>query len=67
MWHRVKHAFKLPVKLRMKLMESFSAEILITTNFYSEPPSNTKRWIAEERDFIAMYGSFESGSKINLW
>lgn len=70
MWHSAKHAFKSPSELKKSLMDSFPAEVPSTTNFqvgYLEPPNNSKRWLVEERDFVAMYETSEPGSKITLW
>lgn len=62
--------FKSPEDLKLELMKSFSSEVPSTSSFqvgYLEPPSNTKRWLVEDRDLEVMYGFFQSGAKINLW
>ena len=70
MWHSIKHRFKSPEEIKLGLIESFPSEVPSTSTFqvgYLEPPSNTKRWLVEDRDLVAMYEYFESGAKINLW
>ena len=53
-------------------MDHFPNELAATTctNFklgYFEPPSNTKRWLVEQRDLQEMYKSFSNGARITLW
>ena len=46
----------------MGLIQSFPSEVPSTSTFqvgYLEPPSNTKRWLVEDRDLVAR-------AKINL-
>ncbi len=52
----------------MQIHESFPDDVPSTFDFqvgYLE--GNTKRWIVEKRDLIAMYSTFPSPSKITLW
>ena len=70
MWHSAKHAFNSPDEIKSGLINAFPSEVPSTSTFqvgYLEPPSNTKRWLVEKRDLVAMYEHFEPGSKINLW
>ena len=70
MWHNTKCMFRSPEDLKLELMKSFSSEVPSTSSFqvgYLEPPSNTKRWLVEERDLEVMYKVFQPGAKINLW
>ena len=70
MWHSQKNTLRSLTELKMGLMDFFPADVLSTTSFqigYLEPPSNTKRWLVEEHELIAMYEFFEPRSKINLW
>ena len=68
MWHGVSGMFKSPLTLRVQIHESFPDDVPSTSDFqvgYLE--GNTKRWIVEKRDLIAMYSTFPSPSKITLW
>ena len=69
-WHNIKRKFNSLTELKIALMDSFTADIPSTTNFhvgYLEPPGNTKCWLVDERDLMAMYSSFPPRSKVNLW
>ena len=71
-WHDVEELFASLSSLRLKLMDHFPNELAATTctNFklgYFEPPSNTKRWLVEQRDLQEMYKSFSNGARITLW
>ena len=70
MWHNTTDLFTSPARMKLSLMDYFGNEVPSTTDFqvgYFEPPSNTKRWIVDERDLKMMYSCYEVGSKINLW
>ena len=70
MCHDITGMIQSPTALKLKLMDSFPSDIPSTTDFqigYFEPPSNTKRWIVDERDMKMMYSCYERGAKVNLW